>query len=123
MTGRSMDWFEKMNSNFYLFPRGMTKKGGTGKNVLKWTSLYGSIAVSVYEGGTVDGMNEKGLVANLLFLTETEYPLMDSNKPFIYVSAWAQYVLDNFKNVSEAVKELQKERFTIKTSIAPNGIK
>jgi choloylglycine hydrolase len=29
--------------------------------------LFGSVVTSIYEGGTADGVNEKGLVANLLY--------------------------------------------------------
>lgn len=123
LTGRSMDWSEQMDSNFYLFPRGMTKMGGNGENVLKWTSKYGSVVTSIYEGGTADGMNENGLVVNMLFFAESEYPdSLTSEKPVIYISAWAQYVLDNYQTVSKAVNDLQKESFIVKVSTAPNGI-
>lgn len=121
VTGRSMDWSEDMKSNFYLFPRGMKKKSGTDKNSLEWVSKYGSVIVSVYEGGTADGMNEKGLVTNLLYLAESEYPDNKNNKPIVYVSAWAQYVLDNYSTVKEAVEDLKKEKFIVKTATAPNG--
>ncbi len=61
VTGRSMDWSEDMQSNLWIFPRGMARDGGMGNKGLKWTSLYGSVIASVYEAGTSDGMNEKGL--------------------------------------------------------------
>jgi penicillin V acylase-like amidase (Ntn superfamily) len=40
----------------------------------RWTSKYGSVVASVYEAGTADGMSEKGIVANLMFLVESESP-------------------------------------------------
>ena len=67
-------------------------------------------------------MNEKGLVANLLFLAESGYPLDDGSKPVVYVSAWAQYVLDNYETVAEAVADLQKEIFNVKALVTPTGI-
>ena len=121
VTGRSMDWSEDMKSNFYLFPRGMKKNGGADKNSLEWVSKYGSVITSVYEGATSDGMNEKGLVTNLLYLAESKYPDNKSNKPVVYVSAWAQYVLDNYSTVKEAVEDLRKEKFIVKTATVPNG--
>src|SRR6478736_6994123 len=63
VTGRSMDWVEDMQTNLWVFPRGMKRDGGLGKGSLEWTSKYGSIVASVYEGGTADGMNEKGFAA------------------------------------------------------------
>lgn len=122
IVGRSMDWQEQMGSNFYLFPRDMTKTGGTGENMLEWTSKYGSVITSIYEGGTSDGMNETGLVVNMLFLAESDYPDVESDKPVVYVSAWAQYVLDNYATVAEAVADLQQETFIVKVSTAPNGV-
>lgn len=38
-----------------------------------WTSKYGSVITAGYDIGTSDGMNEKGLVANILYLTESSY--------------------------------------------------
>ncbi|MGL4539175.1 MAG: linear amide C-N hydrolase [Cetobacterium sp.] len=122
ITGRSMDWSEDMDSHFYLFPRGMKREGGGNNNPIQWTSKYGSVITSIYEGGTADGMNEKGLVANLLFLTESVYPEKVDDRPVLYISAWAQYILDNYSTVKEAVEDLQKEEFLVKVSKAPNGI-
>jgi penicillin V acylase-like amidase (Ntn superfamily) len=65
------------------------------------------------------GMNEKGLVANLLWLVESEYPKPDGSKPGLAISVWAQYVLDNFANVQEAVDALNAEPFTLVTANVP----
>ncbi len=123
VTGRSMDWIEDMHTNLWVFPRGLKRDGGLGEASLKWTSQYGSVIASVYEGGTADGMNEKGLVANLLYLAESEYSPLDDKRPAVVISAWTQYVLDNFATVSDAVAELKKETFRMVTVEAPNGAK
>jgi penicillin V acylase-like amidase (Ntn superfamily) len=120
-TGRTMDWQEDMQTNLWIFPRGMARDGGLGTASLKWTSKHGSVVASVYEGGTADGMNEKGLVANLLYLVESEYSDLADTRPAVVVTAWAQYVLDNFATVEEAVAELEKEKFRMVTVKAPNG--
>jgi len=53
-------------------------------------------------------MNEKGLVANLLFLSETECPSGKNDKrPQLSIAAWTQYVLDSFSTVKEAVAEMR----------------
>lgn len=48
------------------------------------------------------------------------YPdVKKSNKPLLSIAAWAQYVLDNFATVDEAVKALEKEPYTIVTDNVP----
>ena len=121
VTGRTMDWVEDMHTNLWVFPRGMKRDGGLGKGSLQWTSQYGSVVASVYEGGSADGMNEKGLVANLLYLAESEYPPADDKRPGVCITAWAQYLLDNFATVSEAVAEVKKDAFRVVPVVAPNG--
>ena len=123
VTGRTMDWAEDMQTNLWIFPRGMARDGGLGKASLTWTSKYGSLVASVYEGGTADGMNEKGLVANMLYLAESEYPAPTDTRPAVVITAWAQYLLDNFATVEEAVAELKKDSFRVVTVEAPNGAK
>ncbi len=122
VTGRTMDWREDMRSNIYVFPRGMARDGGLGEKSLQWTSRYGSVITSGYEGGTTDGMNERGLVANLLYLAESEYPPEGDAHPAIVISTWAQYILDNFATVGEAVAEHRREAFRMVTVAAPNGV-
>jgi penicillin V acylase-like amidase (Ntn superfamily) len=122
ITGRSMDWKEDMHSNLWMFPRGITRDGRSGPNSIKWTSKYGSVAVAGYEVGTTDGMNEKGLVGNLLYLAESDFGKgTRPDKPYLSISLWMQYALDNFVTVSEAVAALEKEPFQILAPKIPNG--
>ncbi len=120
VTGRTMDWVEDMQSNLWIFPRGMARGGDMGKKSLKWTSRYGSVVASGYEAGSADGMNEKGLVANLLYLTEAEYPPEDQ-RPTLVTGAVVQYILDNFATVEEAVAAIRQEKFRVVSVTAPNG--
>jgi len=121
ITGRSMDWMEDMFSNLWVFPRGMARDGAAGPTAVKWTSKYGSLIVSGYELGTADGMNEAGLVANLLYLAESEYGDYDGSRPPLSISLWAQYLLDNFGTVAEAVDALRSEPFHVLAPMLPNG--
>lgn len=82
-------------------------------NTVKWTSVYGSVVTAGYDIGVCDGMNEKGLVANLLFLAETDYHRPGEKRPVMGLSIWTQYVLDNLATVDEAMEELGKELFRI----------
>lgn len=120
-TGRSMDWKTDMHSNIWVFPRGMKRNGETGENSLEWTSKYGSIVTSAFEIASTDGMNEKGLVANLLWLPETEYPVRDKSKPGLAITAWVQYMLDNFATVEEAVTYIDEDTFQVVSDMMPDG--
>ena len=119
LTARSMDWKEDLKTNLWVFPRGMERNGEAGLNSLKWKSKYGSVIASAYDISSTDGMNEKGLVANLLWLAESEYPKFDQTKPGLSVAIWVQYVLDNYATVDEAVEDLRKENFIVVTDITP----
>ena len=123
ITGRSMDWMDaSAQTALWVFPRGMKRDGAVGTNPIKWTSKYGSVATSFYDAGTADGMNERGLVANLLYLKEAEWGnAAESRKPTLSAGAWAQYFLDNFGTVREAVNAMANPAFSIIAPPLPNG--
>lgn len=121
LTARSMDWKEDIKSNIWVFPRGMDRDGAVGPNSLKWKSKYGSVITSAYDISSTDGINEKGLVANLLWLAESEYPTWNQKTPGLTIAAWVQYVLDSFATVDEAVKALEKQTFEIVSDKMPDG--
>lgn len=121
LTARSMDWKEDSKSNLWIFPRGMQRNGEIGRNPLKWTSKYGSVVTSAYDICSTDGMNEKGLVANLLWLAESEYPAWDGQKPGLSIAAWVQYMLDNFATVDEAVRAMENRNFEVVSDQMPDG--
>ena len=125
ITVRSMDWKSDLGSNLWMFPRDMQRDGAAGPNSLRWTSKYGSVVTSAFEAATADGMNEKGLVANLLYLAEADYvkPSADDKRLPISISVWAQYVLDNYASVAEAVASLRKEPFYVVPTMTPDGEK
>lgn len=114
VTGRSMDWPESTEPTLVVFPRGIARSGGNvgpevvvTENPAAWTSKYGSMVTTVYGIGAVDGLNERGLGAHLLFLTATDFGSRDPSKPGVVVSLWAQYVLDTAATVAEALDLLQ----------------
>ena len=119
ITARSMDWKVDVGTNLWILPRGTQRGGQAGPHSLEWTSKYGSVVATGYDVSTTDGMNEKGLVANLLWLVESRYPEPKSDKPGLAISLWAQYVLDNFATVQEAVDALSQEPFTLITDKVP----
>ena len=121
LTGRTMDWVEDMGSNLWAFPRGMQRNGAAGPRSIEWVSRYGSVVAAGYDAGTTDGMNEAGLVANVLYLAESDYATDDGTLPLISIGAWAQYVLDCCASVAEAVGVLRAEPFVVLAPTLPNG--
>lgn len=121
LTGRTMDFSIDIPANIWVFPRGMERSGEVGPNSITWTSRYGSVASSSWDIATPDGMNEKGLVANMLWLVQSEYPAFekDGDMPGLTIAAWAQYALDNFATVAEAVEAFGKEEFVVVTDFIP----
>ncbi len=116
-----MDFSIEIPANLWIFPRGIERNGEVGENSIEWTSKYGSLAVSSWDISTTDGMNEKGVVTNMLWLVESEYPEFnkEGNKKGMSISLWAQYVLDNFATVAEAVDALEKETFVVVSNFIP----
>ncbi|WP_314915088.1 linear amide C-N hydrolase [Pseudomonas helleri] len=119
ITARSMDWKTDVATNLWVFPKGMQRTGEVGPSSVKWTSKYGSLIASGYDISTTDGVNEAGLAANVLWLVESEYPPFNKDKPGLSIAAWAQYVLDNFSTVAEAVEVLKTEPFNVVTAQVP----
>lgn len=120
LTARSMDWKVDVGTNLWIFPNKVKRSGLAGPNSIQWTSKYGSVIASGYDIASTDGVNEQGLMANLLWLVESEYPQQQNNpKDKLSISLWAQYVLDNFASVDEAVKALEKEPFIVVTDQVP----
>lgn len=119
ITARSMDWKVDIGTNLWVFPRGMQRNGEAGPDSVHWTSKYGSVVAAAYDIATTDGMNEKGLTAQLLWLVESEYPQRHPGQAGLSLSLWAQYVLDNFATVDEAVAALQRESFVVVTVNVP----
>ena len=121
-TGRCMDWKEPTKAKVWAFPQGMKRDGGVGAGSLEWTSKWNSVVTSFYDVGSVDGINEKGLVGSMLFLAEADYgsKQRDDQKK-LSVGAWLQYVLDSFATVPEAVAALQTDDINIIAPTLPSG--
>ncbi|MBU3749272.1 MAG: linear amide C-N hydrolase [Mycobacterium sp.] len=111
ITGRSMDWPYSFHSHLYAVPAGSTQDGAGGVNSLTWTRKYGAIEVAGTTDpdgpidGVFDGMNEVGLVANLLYLGESDFgPAPADDRPRLSFAGWVDYVLTSFGTVKEVVE-------------------
>ncbi len=121
ITGRSMDWSQDMGSEIWVLPRGIARTGEAGADSPHWQAKYGSVVTSAYGIASADGMNEKGLVMNLLYLAESDYGKPAADHPPLSITLWGQYALDNFATVSEAVTAMQAKPFYILTPPLPDG--
>lgn len=117
VVGRSMNWTDDLKVELWAFPRGIDRVGLSGKNPLKWTTKFGSVAVGFLGVATADGVNEKGLAVSLLWLDEADYGRRDEAVPGVSATLWGQFYLDSFATVAEAVA------FTKKTPVQPVAVK
>lgn len=128
VTGRSMDWPDWFNEHLYVIPRGLQQDGAGGVDSLSWRGKYGAavIAGSVVPDQPVDaafdGMNEQGLVANMLYLGETDFgPAPTDHRPRLSVAGWVSYVLTSFGTVDEVVDAVANPSvYIVPTRFGPN---
>jgi len=102
--GRNYDWVSETGmvcSNM----RGLSKtsiKMPDG-NTIHWVSKYGSMTFNQFgKEFPTGGMNEKGLVVELMWADGTQYPQQDK-RPAIGVLQWIQYQLDNNATIEEVI--------------------
>ncbi len=119
LTGRTMDWKLEWDGNMWIMPQGVERNGLAGERSVEWTAKYGSVIVSGYEVATADGLNEAGLMANAQWLTTAVYPEDDGETPRLSISLWAQYFLDNYATVAEAVEHVRANPFDVVTGEVP----
>ena len=100
--GRNYDWMAD-SGMVYTNLRGLAKTSAPtddGKTI-SWISRYGSITFNQYgKEFPTGGMNEKGLVVELMWLDGTIFPKPD-DRPAIGVLQWIQYQLDNNSTIEE----------------------
>jgi choloylglycine hydrolase len=70
---------------------------------VQWISKYGSITFNQYgKEFPMGGMNEAGLVVEVMWLEGTEYPAPDA-RPELGELQWVQYQLDTASSVEEVI--------------------
>jgi len=75
----------------------------TKEKPAKWVSKYGSVTFNQYgREFPLGGMNEKGLVIEVLVNFDTLYPQADQ-RPAVDILAWTQYCLDTCGSVKEVL--------------------
>ncbi len=108
LVGRTLDWSRNFDEAMWALPAGMERAGRAPDNPAKWTSRYASLIIAGLDICTEEGINEKGLVVNLLFLDGTQYEARNSKRPGIAFYQWPQFYLDNYATVNEVIANLDQ---------------
>jgi penicillin V acylase-like amidase (Ntn superfamily) len=104
--GRNYD-FEIGDGMVTVNKRGTRKSSERGA---EWTSRFGSLTFNQFgRDNPTGGMNEKGLVVELMWLDGTRYPKPDA-RPEVGTLEWIQYQLDNAATVDDVVANSAKIR-------------
>ena len=108
--GKSYDW-TVVDGLVVVNKRGIAKEALVGdENPARWVSTYGSVTFNQYgREFPMSGVNEAGLVVELMWLEETEYPAPDE-RAAVDCLQWVQYMLDTCATVEEVVAAQDKVR-------------
>lgn len=76
----------------------------------EWVSKYGSVTFNqLGREFPYGGMNEKGLVIEIMWLDESVYPAPDE-RPTLNEVQWIQYQLDNCETVEDVIESMKHVR-------------
>lgn len=83
-----------------------------GDNTISWVSKYGSVTFNQYGVEFPNGgINEEGLVVEILWLNESVYPNVDQRGTVNEVQ-WIQYQLDNYADTDEVLANADSLRIS-----------
>jgi len=103
--GRNYDW-EIGNGLLITNKTGVAKQGlvsGGDETAAEWISLYGSLTFNQFgREFPMGGINEAGLVVEVMWMSETTYPEPD-DRPAVAELQWVQYQLDTAATVEEVL--------------------
>jgi len=109
VVGRTMDLYLDDKAALVLRPRGLEAGGlvsASVPNAKRWRVKHGSVGVMSVGTVLADGLNERGLNVNLLYLSGSDYGSPSSGKPVLSNLRMAEFVLDQFATVEEAIAGL-----------------
>jgi choloylglycine hydrolase len=109
--GKNYDWNVE-DGIVVANPRGMRKTALFASNPARWTSTYASITFNQYgREFPSGGINERGLVVELMWLEATEYPAEDE-RAGLPTLQWIQYQLDTADEVEDVIASDASVRIT-----------
>jgi penicillin V acylase-like amidase (Ntn superfamily) len=108
--GKNYDW-NVGDGLLVVNQRGMARKADMpGDKPAQWVSRHGSVTFNQYgRDFPSGGMNEAGLVIELMWMEGSRYPAPDK-RPAVDVLQWIQYNLDTHATVAEVLAADQKVR-------------
>jgi len=109
--GKNYDWMIG-DGLIFVNKRGVEKSAMVSGNetAARWISKYGNVTFNQYgRDNPSGGMNEAGLVIELMWLEDTQYPKTDA-RPVVDVLEWIQYQLDISASVEDVVKNAEAVR-------------
>jgi choloylglycine hydrolase len=113
--GKNYDW--NISHGMVFVNKRNVKKTALGdsgdeKNPVSWISKYGSVTFNQYgRENPSGGINEKGLVIELMWLSDAKYPAVDS-RPALGTLEWIQYQLDNSASVEDVIRNSSAVRIS-----------
>lgn len=115
--GRNYD-FETGVGMLVVNKRGVSKVSAISNDrPAAWISRFGSVTFNQFgREFPMGGMNEEGLVVELLWLEGTVYPPPD-DRPAVALLEWIQYQLDNSADVDEMIANNQAVRIKGRTPL------
>lgn len=106
--GRNYD-FEIGEGAVLINARGLDKSGFLPEGPV-WRATYGSVTFNQFgRGFPMGGMNESGLVVELMWLDVTRYPAPDARQP-LHELEWIQYQLDTAATVDDVLQSDHRVR-------------
>lgn len=102
VVGKNYDW-DVDDGLIIVNKRGVAKTAFGQANPAMWLSRFGSVTFNQYGREMPNGgMNEAGLVVEILWLRDSRYPTGDS-RPAIGNLQWIQYQLDNCSSIDQVI--------------------
>jgi choloylglycine hydrolase len=124
MFGKNFDW-NVPDGLVFVNKRHVSKTAmqitRLGQPAANWTSKYGSVTFNqLGREEPFGGINEVGLVIEMMELPGTDFPSPDSRSAILSLQ-WIQYQLDNFRTVEEVISSDSQIRiFTLKRNLTPH---
>ena len=107
--GKNYDWMIG-DGLIFVNKRGVSKISSEETNPAKWVSKYGSVTFNQYGWESPSGgMNEVGLVIELMWLDGSQYPKSEE-RPAVDVLEWIQFNLDTAATTDEVIRNADTVR-------------
>lgn len=109
--GKNYDWYVS-EGVLLVNKRGVARTAhAPGDQAARWTSAFGSVTFNQYgRDQPAGGMNEAGLVVEILWQNGSVYPAPDARPAVGGGTGWIQYQLDMAATVDEVVASDQRIR-------------